>query len=391
MTDDSGLRFHHGKWQVRYYDRGLRRAAAFERKTDAKNFRDSVRVDKHRGVWVDPAKGRMAFSEYAGAWFGSITHLQPSTREKVAGHLRTHITPTFGTMRVGEIEPADVRAWVSRMVASGRAPGTVIAAYRSFSRIMKTAVIEGLIPRSPCIGVDLPRDRRAEMLFLSAEEVAALASSIEDRYRTLIFFAAYTGARWGEMAGLRVDRLNMLRGTVEIRESLSEVNGHLSVGPTKTGTSRAVSLPAFLRDMLAEHLARFPSADGYVFSAAEGGPLRRTFYRRHYRPAVARARLADGTGLPEGLRFHDLRHTCVALLIAQGAHAKEIAERLGHSTVRLTLDRYAHLLPSLDERLRDGLEGAYRQALSASDGDQVGTRWGPTGLEGLTSDSQQAQ
>jgi integrase len=97
-------------------------------------------------------------------------------------------------------------------------------------------------------------------------------------------------------------------------------------------------------------------------------------------PAVARARLADGTRLPEGLRFHDLRHTCVALLIEQGVHAKEIAERLGHSTVRLTLDRYAHLLPSLDERLRDGLEGAYQQALAASNGDQMGTRRGPTPL-----------
>jgi integrase len=387
MTDDSGLRFHHGKWQVRYYDRGARRSATFVRKTDAKAFRDGARVDKHRGVWIDPARGRTPFDEYAEGWFGSITHLQPSTREKVAGHLRTHILPTFASLSVGEIEPADVRAWVSRMVASGRAPGTVIAAYRTFSRIMKTAVIEGLIARSPCIGIDLPRDRRAEMLFLSAEEVAALADAIEDRYAALIFTAAFSGARWGELAALKVERLNLLRGTLEIRESLSEVNGHLSVGPTKTGTSRAVSLPAFLRDMLGEHLARFPSPEGFVFSSAEGGPLRRTFYRRHYRPAVARARLADGTGLPEGLRFHDLRHTCVALLIAQGAHAKEIAERLGHSTVRLTLDRYAHLLPSLDERLREGLEGAYQEALAASNGDQMGTRRGPTPLRTLARES----
>ena len=76
-------------------------------------------------------------------------------------------------------------------------------------------------------------------------------------------------------------------------------------------------------------------------------------------------------------RFHDLRHTCAALLIAQGAHAKEIAERLGHSTVRLTLDRYGHLLPSLDERLRDGLEATFQTARSTSDVDQVWTTRGP--------------
>jgi integrase len=91
-----------------------------------------------------------------------------------------------------------------------------------------------------------------------------------------------------------------------------------------------------------------------VFSSAEGTPLRRNFYRRHYKPAVKRA------GLPDTLRFHDLRHTCAALLIAQGAHPKEIQERLGHSTIQLTFDRYGHLLPSLDERLRDGLDTTWR-------------------------------
>ncbi len=117
--------------------------------------------------------------------------------------------------------------------------------------------------------------------------------------------------------------------------------------------------------MVGEHLGRFPST-AYVFTAAEGGPLRRTFYRRHFLPAVRAARL-------EPLRFHDLRHPCAALLIAQGAHAKEIAERLGHSTVRLTLDRYGHLLPSLDERLRDGLETTYQAAQAGADADQKRT------------------
>jgi integrase len=67
-------------------------------------------------------------------------------------------------------------------------------------------------------------------------------------------------------------------------------------------------------------------------------------------------------GLPVGVRFHDLRHTCAALLIAQGAHPKEIQSRLGHSTIRMTFDRYGHLFPNLDERLRDGLEAGFRQA-----------------------------
>lgn len=144
-------------------------------------------------------------------------------------------------------------------------------------------------------------------------------------------------------------------------ESISELHGKLVTGPTKTGARRTVSIPASLAAVLEAHLAEYPSSSGYVFTSAEGGPLRhRNFYRRHFRPAVKTA------GLPETLRFHDLHHTCVALLIEQGARPKAIQERLGHSTIRLTFDRYGHLFPSLDERLAEGLDQMFREASAAS-------------------------
>jgi integrase len=96
--------------------------------------------------------------------------------------------------------------------------------------------------------------------------------------------------------------------------------------------------------MLTDHLAEDPSRDGHVFSAPEGGPLRhRAFMTRHYRPAIKNAELAAR------LRFHDLRHTCAALLIAAGAHLEEIKDHLGHAgTVALDANR---------TRLRLGLRG----------------------------------
>ncbi len=81
------------------------------------------------------------------------------------------------------------------------------------------------------------------------------------------------------------------------------------------------------------------------------------FYARHLKPAVRAAGLADR------LRFHDLRHTCAALLIAQGAHPRAMMERLGHSSVQVTIDRYGHLLPSLDQTLVDGLDDTYRTSV----------------------------
>jgi integrase len=179
------------------------------------------------------------------------------------------------------------------------------------------------------------------MCFLSAAEVERLAEAIPLPYGLLVRFAAYTGLRAGELAALRVKRLDLLRGTVRVVESASEIGGRLVLGSTKTYAERTLRLPRFLRDDLAAYLAGRPrDPDGYVFTAPKGGPLRHNnFYQRIFCPALARA------GLPAQVRFHDLRHTCAALLIAQGAHPKAIQVHLGHSSIQVTMDRYGHLFP----------------------------------------------
>jgi integrase len=155
---------------------------------------------------------------------------------------------------------------------------------------------------------------------------------------------------------LDIADLDLLRGRVTVSKTAAEVGGHLSVGPTKTGSIRTVSLPSFLRTFLAAHIEHgFNATDGSVFSSPEGGRFRpANFRRRVFAPAVRAAEL------PECFRIHDLRHTCAALLIAQGAGPKEIADRLGHSSPVVTMTIYAHVLPSHDERLTSGLEQTFR-------------------------------
>jgi integrase len=127
-----------------------------------------------------------------------------------------------------------------------------------FGRILSTAETDGVIPRTPCRGIRLPR-QTSQQCFLTPEEVRRLADAIEDRYRILIYTAAYTGMCWGELAGLRVPRLGWLRGTIEVTEALTEVNGTIRTGPTKTGKSRTVSIPGFLVELLAAHLTTLPA------------------------------------------------------------------------------------------------------------------------------------
>lgn len=347
-----------GRWEARFRDpAGRQRTRTFDAKTEARAYLAAVEADMRRGEWVDPRRGRISFADYADGWLAGVSHLRDGTMANVRSRLRRHILPTFGDHAVGSIQPADVRRWLAGLSERGLSASTVVATYRLFARIMQTAEIDGVIHCTPCIGMRLPREtNHQEMHFLEPAEIAALADAVGPRYRALIYAAAYTGLRWGELAGLRRHRLDLDAGTVRVIEAVTEVNGRVALGPTKTGAHRTVSLPPFLVEMLSAHVDEYASTEGFVFTAAEGGPLRRNFYRRTFKPAVVAA------GLPPDVRFHDLRHTCAALLIAQGAHPKEIQERLGHSTIRLTFDRYRHLFPTLDARLRDGLEALYRVA-----------------------------
>jgi integrase len=234
---------------------------------------------------------------------------------------------------------------------------------------MRSAVDAHLIAQSPCQGIRLPRVARQEQRFLSAEQVDRLADAIGPCHRALIYSAAYLGCRWGELAGLKRDQLDLLRRRVYVIGTLEEIGSRVRyVHETKTSESRRVlSVPRFLVDVLAEHLAGAPESD-YMFTSRVGDPLRRSSFRQsHWLPAVRRAGL-------EALRFHDLRHTCVALLIAQGAHPKEIQVRLGHASITTTLNTYGHLMPSLDAALSERLDHAYREGKTGTNGDQMGTK-----------------
>ena len=312
-----------------------------------------------RRQWIEPQLLRVPLRDYIEKmWIDHLSHLRRSTRVNVESRIRRHILPAMGDFPIGSIAPNHVREWVSNLTGKGLSAGTVSSVYRTFSQVMATAVIDNVILKSPCLGIKLPRPGTGpEMRFLTAQQVVILAEAHPARYRTLIYFAAYTGIRWGEIAALHVTDVNLKAGTVDVYKSSSEVNGRVEVGPTKTGKRRTISLPPFLVAMLHSHIEDY-SRD-VLFTSTEGKALRRNFYRREFKPAVLAA------GLDLDFRFHDLRHTCVAHLIGNGAHPKEIQERLGHSTSRLTFDRYGHLLPTLDERLRDRLESTFRSSSSS--------------------------
>ncbi len=341
----------------------------FRRRLDAQQFLTAKEGAKLRGEWIDPRRSRTPFAEWAAQIEAGRNGRRASTIARDESIMRTLVLPSFGALPLSAIEPSTVRAWLTERIAAGYASATVRKAYQLLAGALEQALDDGLIPRSPCRRIELPRVEDQDMRFLTPEQIQALADAIAPRYRALVLTAAYAGCRFGELAALTPAHLDLLRRSLRVEETLNEVRGELVVGPPKTKASRrTVSLPAFLGDVLAEHLAAFPVGEaGYVFSSPKGAALRRNaFRRRAWVPAVR-------ASVGEPCRFHDLRHSHAALLIAQGVHPKVIQERLGHASIRTTLDTYGHAFEGLDEAAADGLDATWRGALA----DLTRTRRGP--------------
>lgn len=362
------------RWRARYRGPdGRERSRTFDRRSDAERWVSVMEVSKERGEWVDPALGRCTFATWAEEWAATVVDLRPSTRDRDLRAVRVHLVPCFGEVPLAKITNPMVKRFIADMLAAGdHAPSTVRKVGQVLAKVMRSAVDAGLIVRSPCDGVRLPAEGQREMRFLTAEQVTLLATAVGPEWETLVYTAAYAGLRWGELAGLRPARIDLGRRTITVIEHLNELSGHLEWGPPKTTAGRrAVSIPGALAEMLADHLDRDPVVrSGLVFPTPLGEPMRRSnFARRIWAPATT------ALGL-DGLRFHDLRHTAVALAISQGAHPKALQERMGHSSVTVTLDRYGHLYEGLDGPIADGLDDLLRSSrglLAASGTSQPGS------------------
>lgn len=361
------------RWRARWRDpNGRSRSKTFDRKIDAQRFLERVGTAMQTGAYAEPALQRTLFDAWVGEWLDGLD-VAPTTRRGYAQAL-DRIRPAFSGMKVGTIDRAAVRRFVTRMRDADYSPKTIKNTLSVFKGVLDLAVESRALHENPATRMRLNTQRRREPMFLTAEQVNALAESAAPSYRTLIRFAAYTGGRPAEIAGLRLKRLDPLRASVTFAETLTTLEGRLVERPTKTYEVRSVPLPAFLRDELAEYLAqrrqdrgRDLDADDLVFVSSKGYPIRTDKLLRWVKAAAERA------GLSRSLRTYDLRHTYASLLIAAGAHPKVVQERLSHKTITMTFDVYGHLFPALDEQVTTRLEDLHRRATEPESSDTRGS------------------
>jgi integrase len=342
-------RYHSSRW----FDR--ERAAKQERGRVEREEEGRARPPKRQQHTVESlirVTIGLEIGEGRGYMVSARDPLGLSTEARYRSVARSYVVPAIGARRLSDVTVPMAQAFFNRLERQNVGQGTIAMTRRMLSALFAGAVREGHVLSNPISGIELAAPDEREPRYLQVEEIDRLVNVIpSDADRTLVLMLSYCGLRFGEAAALHVQDIDLERRRIMARASLSEVNGHLIEGKTKTRRIRAVRIPALLVPLLGEQL-REKTPDARVFTGSRGHDLRIGNWRtRVFYPAVSRARLDEPRP-----RIQDLRHTAASLAIASGAHPKTVSEMLGHASIGITMDRYGHLFDSLQDEAGDRLD-----------------------------------
>lgn len=196
----------------RRYDVRLRDPAGqvytrtFRTRRDARTWAAQQRADRSRGAWVDPRRGKVTLAEWAGEWMAQRSDLRPRTRELYQGLLDRHILPHLCDTALSGLRPTQVRFWHARLSGpEGPGASTAAKAYRLLRAMMRTAVADEVIVRSPCQVEGAGVERSPERPVATIGDVDALVDAITPRFRALVLLAAWCGLRRGELLAMPTD------------------------------------------------------------------------------------------------------------------------------------------------------------------------------------------
>lgn len=333
---------------------------------------------------------RQTVREFLQHWLEECVRssVRPRTFVSYSQLVNVHILPDLGHIVLSKLSPQDVQTFLNEKLRARRgnlsklaqpptekpasnqklaarplehaqeakavtlSPRTVQYVHAVLRRALGQGVKWNLVARNVATLVNPPRVRRPEVQPLAPDEARRLLNVVEDdRLAALYSVALALGLRQGEALGLRWLDIDLDAGTLTVRNALQRIDGKLQLVEPKTSKSRrTVALPdvavAAIRAHRVKQLQERLVAGsrwhdmGLVFTSTIGTPLDGRNVTRHFQ------KLLRDAGLPRQ-RFHDLRHTCASLLLAQGVHPRVVMEILGHSQIQLTMNIYSHVIPQL--------------------------------------------
>lgn len=336
-----------------------------DRKRDAQKTLNAILSRIQSGEYVEPHKKTL--SDFLLSWLDTRREsVAPTTHANYTHQINSYVIPHLGHRRLQDVTALELSDFYTRLLKEGRrqAPGglsakSVTNVHRVMTKALGDAVRWNLITRNPATHAEVPKAQRREMHIWSADQVKAFLAAEKDMREFPIWVvASTTGMRRGEIMGLLWSAVDLELGRLSVVQTLLNLDNKPTIRKeAKTASGhRSIELDRDTVEVLRQHRRRQAQErlkagsawqdHGLVFCRENGTPDKPERVTRVFK---ARAKTA---GLPP-IRFHDLRHSWATLALGAGVHPKIVSQRLGHSSISITLDLYSHVTPGMD---RDAAE-----------------------------------
>ena len=353
------------RYVVRFTDpHGYRtEKAAGSTKKSAELLKVSIEKQLAAGTYGQKAPEDPIFMEFCEDFLkAKKSQVKPSSHEDYKQVVENHLKPFFKKKRLSAITPILVQDFLSHLEEKDISPATRRKIYRYLKVIVHHAQSLEMINKDPTMSIRSPRVERKEMACLTADEVSKLLEAADDQIMPLLAVACFAGLRQGEILGLKWGDVDFVHGNIRVVRTYGQDFGFSE--PKSSASRRAVPIPRFLVSILKRlyESKGYPGPDKLVFPNSAGKPQnRRNLITRAFETALTDAEVRR-------IRFHDLRHTYASLCIAAGMDPKALQRAMGHASISMTMDTYAHLFPGSYERPLARLEGLFSSKFSDDPG-----------------------
>ena len=305
------------------------------------------------GMYVEKDKETVA--EFMSRWMATYaaTNTTAKTQQGYSGIISRYINPALGKTKLQNLTARQIQALYASMQERGLGATSVVAVHRVLKQALSHAVKWSTITRNVADATSPPRIKRKTMEMWDVPDINRfLDCAFDDHFYSVYFLAVLTGLRRSELFGLKWDAVDLANGNLQVVRTLQRITGFGVVeGQPKTPRSRrsidlAPAAVALLHDVRGVQMqSRLDYGDlwentGYVFTQLNGSPMDPDMISKQF-PKIVKAH-----GLPH-LTFHGLRHAHATMALTAGVNPKIVSERLGHSSVAVTMDIYSHVLPGM--------------------------------------------
>lgn len=349
------------KWCAQISLDGYRMTKYFDTQKECREWIKEINRQIDYGMTWEAATMRV--SEYLFEWVKIMEHsLSPKTWVRYEQVVRDHFIPRLGKIKLQELRPDQIQLLYSLKIKEGYSTRSVRMMRDILRNALNQAIRWGLITRNPVLSTKPPKRQKREMKYLTKRQVKKLLAVVDGtRHAALYHIAVTTGLRKGELLGLKWSGINWENRQLQVRRQLQRVHkqGLLFSQPKTVGSNRVVALGHVVIEKLKKHqelqndqkkvAGKKWQENDLLFPTTIGTPYEPRNLVRHFEELLQKNRIPR-------VRFHDLRHTAATLMLQKGIHPKVVQERLGHSSITITLDTYSHVIPSMQGEAADEID-----------------------------------